>query len=276
MVKNVEQYIETSKKLIGSMLYYCSGIDELKKDIRDYRDNKFKFLDFQRKYRLKYSTKKSLNGSLRRAYNYLEKSQDVYDRKRGNELRDSYERKIIIKKKLWNNTIALWYPVEFQNEKLVNKPRKKFGMIGYYKHISKNGIAIEDFIKNITGYLQDSKQLVMDIRDYFGSKCFFSTNSYRRARHTPYNIRIRVFMYDVYSDEEKVCNSGHVDIRNYISSVKNILKKYYNSAIKKQNSYNDRPKFWKVYYICIDSKMKHRYKFRKELGLKKSFYGNFF
>lgn len=282
-------YKKTARALFADLLFTTGNINETLQDIRNYRDKILGFRDFQRKYGLKYKSRETLDGSLRRMYKKLEESTSILEKDRGKQIRLAYQyvskRKTIavgidvIDEDLneWIQTICRKYKPQFTNEWYSNLPLKNYGGIGFFKHLSFEGIEIRDFLKNLVKYIHDSLDLIIDIRNYFNSKdskCFFMSADYTEDSNRPLCIRIRMFLEEKYSGKEKICTTGYLSIGTYLKETKEIFEKYYKSAIDKRTKYNDKPEFWRVIYLCIDTHLLNEDKFTKEQGFKSSFYYN--
>lgn len=274
--KKTIDYEKLAQSKLENWLEKSKTLEVLVRDLENYRNNpSINYNYFVKKYderdrKGNFKSIESLNGTIRRTYNYLKKAKLPKQQISGIQIRQTY-----IKSKkygsIWNNTIAKIYKPKFKTEKYHNLPFKGFGIVGFYKAIRK--VKVERFVLLNANYIMDGINIIRDIGKYFNA--IFANNGYTKEDFEPLVIRVRVFLRERYSNEEKFFSSGFLDVGTYISEFNKIFKKYYTQALLQQAKYEDRVVRWYVRYISFETRLFDINNFRKEIGLKKSFYANF-
>lgn len=273
---------KTALKKYDKWLEKAGNLEVLVRDLENYKNNpsinysyfveKYNELDRQGNYK----SQNSLDGTIRRVYNQLDKTKVIENQIKAIQLKNVY----VTKKKrkygnIWNSSIFLRFKGKFRTEKSLNLPNKQFGAIGFYKKVPK--IRLKDFMIKYwnNDYLGNAIDICQEIGNYFNAG--FVDKSYTsNPQNKPIVVRIRVWMKERYSSQEKVFSSGYIDTISYLKDFKDIWDKYYEKLPKNQAKYKDNIERWYIRYICIDTKLVSQNNFLREIGLKKSYYGNFF
>lgn len=275
----MSDYLKTAREFYGRLIIIAGSTTEVNKDVKDLKNGNIKYSDFKKKYGLK-TKRGSTEGAIRRTYRYLQTSTNPIEKQRGLELQNSWIPPKV--KQLpthittpvitsnWASIMLRKFTPEFSDEKILNLPYKEFCAVGFYLHVEP--ITFPELLENPYPVLKNCGNIIKSLNSFFSAT--FTDKWFVESDKFPICIRIRVFFVD--QDGTEFCfQSGYIDFKGWYETIINMLNKYFSKAIDMENWYEDNPTLWLIQYLCIDSKMFSRTRFKREQGYRSSLYLNY-
>jgi len=230
--------LQTARNKLKNWLYIEPNINQIKKDIENFRKNPSNKV-FQKKYSEidrngKHKSNQSMNGTIRRTYNTLLKSKNITDNKRGMDLKAGYDNKQIItnpppqqptqptQKNLWYKFFNHENP-QFYNEKIINNPSTKAD-VGYYYSIN---TLLSDFVSNGLFYRRKIPILINKLTNFFNGVRYYKTTTNKA-------VKIILFCEDV---QERKFGKTFISIQDFLNNWLNWLHSLRVRFIRNNDSY---------------------------------------